>query len=291
MRSKLFLSLILISAFRLWAVPPRVGDGQYSRREASRLLQQGGALRSNTAPKDIQIYALLVEFKSDSVPNTTGTGLFGFRTDSLRRTLQDDQELAWYRESDTVYPFDRLPHNGSYFENQLRFVKNYYEKVSRGNLNVHTQLFPAQKNSSAQYPDAYQVPLEMARYSPGSSRPGEKETDFLIRRTTSLMRFVKDAVITADTSSLGSPFSSLEMDEDGRLWDIDSTGDSLQTVILIFHAGSNYLTDGGGNSLNADSPSDMSDIFVSNDFFTDYYDPAEDTVFQGTVDSTGGYTG
>lgn len=240
----------------------------------------------------VKVLALLVEFQPDSVSNTTGTGLFGYRiADGFNPSFEDAKEKSWY-ESDTVYKYDKLPHNGRYFENHLKFLTNYYNKVSNGKLKVGYEVYPKQIKPNDEYPTAYQVRLDMARYSPGKKAKSETDLDFAIRRTTSLLRFVKDAIVTADTSNAAeSPFAKLVMDDTGSLWDVDSTGDSTKVFVLIFHAGSNYLTDGGGNSAAANSPSDMSDLFISQDYFDDYYDVENDTVFKGFAKEYNNITG
>ncbi|ERP39266.1 hypothetical protein [Chitinivibrio alkaliphilus] len=269
-----------------------VESPSFSHREAAQIQPQrshaSSVVRSAASPDSVKIYALLVEFQSDSSLSTTGTGLFGFRTDSLPLTLADEEELAWYR-SDTVYRFDNLPHNGQYFHDQLTFVQNYFDRVSQGNLHVDFELFPSQERMSSEYPEAFQVPLQMMRYSPGEPRPGESDLEFSRRRTTSLLRFIRDAIVEADTTA--SPFSSLVMDDSGTLWEVTEQGDSTKTFILIFYAGSSYLTDGAGNPLASDSPSDMIHTFISRDFFEEYYSPENDTVFAGAVSEKDGVVG
>lgn len=281
--SLLIAALVLFSAAYGREVVKRNSYREFQSRSSRGGSGQYKYINGSTVDS-VKILALLVEFQSDSVSNTTGTGLFGFRTDSLNPSFEDAQEQNWYK-SDSVYTYDALPHNGRYFDNHLKFVQNYYEKVSGGNLKIGYELFPKQDNKlDNTYPDAYQVRLDMARYSPGQKRKSESTLDFSIRRTTSLLRFIKDAIVVADTAAGAqekSPFYGLTMDERGTLWDITDEGDSTKVFVLIFHAGSNYLTDGGGNAASANSPSDMSDLFVSQDFFSDFYDAENDTIFKG----------
>jgi hypothetical protein len=291
-------SFLIVTGFLVygaWAETVTLETPVFSRRESRKIQRDriGSAvrnIRSVSDPDSIVIKALLIEFKSDTSTATAGTGRFGFRTDSLPLTLKDEQELAWY-DADTVYTYDDLPRNGRYFKDHLAFLQNYFRRVSRGNLRVGYDLYPSQGDLDGQYPDAYQVPLQMTRYSPGEPRYGESDFDYSIRRTTSLLRFIRDAVVKADTAGAASPFSSLVMDEEGTLWEVNEAGDSTRAFVLVFHAGSSYLTDGGGNPMAADSPSDMIDVFVSNDFFTEYYEPENDTVFAGFVETRDGRTG
>ena len=51
---------------------------------------------------------------------------------------------------------DPLPHDKPYFESHLEFVKNYFEKVSNGNLHIAYTLLP----------DTFSVSKTMRNYSP-----------------------------------------------------------------------------------------------------------------------------
>ncbi|MGD9706735.1 MAG: T9SS type A sorting domain-containing protein [Candidatus Delongbacteria bacterium] len=68
-------------------------------------------------PDTLKVLALMVEFEADDLDYTTGTGKFG----------------SGY--PDTLH-IDGLPHDRSYFEDQLEFVKNYFRKQSRGSVQV-----------------------------------------------------------------------------------------------------------------------------------------------------------
>ncbi len=52
---------------------------------------------------------------------------------------------------------DPLPHNKPYFESHLDFVKNYFNKVSKGKLTIEYNILP----------DTFSVPEVMRNYSPG----------------------------------------------------------------------------------------------------------------------------
>ena len=72
-----------------------------------------------SVPDTLKVLALMVEFETDDLDYTTGTGKFN----------------SGY--PDTLH-IDGLPHDRSYFEDQLEFVKNYFRKQSRGSVQVTT---------------------------------------------------------------------------------------------------------------------------------------------------------
>ena len=74
-------------------------------------------LIEKSVPDTLKVLALMVEFETDDLDYTTGTGEFG----------------SGY--PDTLH-IDGLPHDRSYFEDQLEFVKNYFGKQSRGSVHV-----------------------------------------------------------------------------------------------------------------------------------------------------------
>ncbi|MBD3316285.1 MAG: hypothetical protein GF344_10900 [Chitinivibrionales bacterium] len=220
---------------------------------------------SSAGTDTLHIAAVRIEFQKDTSELTTGNGLFGINTNG--GTSSDEKESKYYR--DNVYKYDDLEHDSTYFANQLKFVRNYFAKVSRGKLHVDYSIYPSG------VAEAYQVPHRMTRYSPGGKLPQETWDEYYARRTEALMQFIKDAVMTVDTSETaeeGSPFTGLRIDTTSRPG-TPMLRDSLgrKTALLIIHAGASYLTDGGYEGfLGQDTPSDMIDAFISPDFF-DYY--------------------
>jgi M6 family metalloprotease-like protein len=233
----------------------------------------GGANRDS-----VIIYALRVEFRPDSVINTTGNGLFmrgnaethQISTDSvlriydpkspagMRLSRTDRKEFEWYRNTQNTYKYDKLPHDSTYIDEHLTALRNYYLEASNGKIRIGREIFPSGAFG------AFRLNNEMASYSPGNKRNNESNDDFGIRRSRALMRFVLEAVDSANNSQNNSPFKNLKMDENGRLFDEND----IPVFILLFHAGSSGLTDGGtGGSGNADSPSDFQDIFVNEEWF------------------------
>ncbi|NJD22326.1 MAG: T9SS type A sorting domain-containing protein [Melioribacter sp.] len=82
--------------------------------------------RSELSNDTLKILAIMVDFQEDKYDATIGTGKFG------SHFTQD------YR--DTI--LDPLPHNANYFSDHLLFAKNYYQKVSRGKLNLSYKVLP-----------------------------------------------------------------------------------------------------------------------------------------------------
>jgi hypothetical protein len=202
----------------------------------------------------INIIALRVEFNKgirDTIISTTGNGLFGI---SLKGG--DKQEYEYYT-NDTTYVFDRLPHDSLYFSQQLEAAAGYYKKVSRGRLTLTHKIYPSGKYS------AYAVDTTMLYYSPSGKKKKESWDEFYYRRTLGHLRFVKDA-ITKVSENKESPFTGIHFQKSDNTF-----RDSLnrKTVFLIFHAGVSQLTD-----KDQDTPADMTDAFVTKDWFKDFAD-------------------
>lgn len=111
---------------------------------------------SNRNSDEIKILAVMVEFQEDNDPTTFGTGKFG--------SIYSGDNLT----SNEI--LDPLPHNREYFENHLKFAKNYIEKVSGG----------IQKVSFNVLDGIITVDKIMREYSPA---PGTSELDNIITLT------------------------------------------------------------------------------------------------------------
>ncbi len=239
-------------------------------------------LHAGTATTDtIKIIAIRVEFKLDSSFLTTGNGLFGIYRGN-QGTKEDLNEINYYKNG--AYTYDNLPHDSTYFARHLEFVRKYYQKVSKGRLCIEYEIFPPGPDEK----HAYQVPEKMITYSPGAKKKRESWDDYYYRRTVGLMKFVRDAIRSAD-SSVTSPFKNLYMETDGVLYVIDTINAQItkrKAAILLIHAGASYLTDGGWDGyFGQDTPSDMIDAFISNEFFN--YFAKIDTTLGFNTDSTG----
>jgi M6 family metalloprotease-like protein len=138
--------------------------------------------RAVLADDTLKILAIMVNFQVDADGTTSGNGKFG----------------TIYSQNYGADILDPLPHDKKYFESHLLFVKNYFAKVSKGNLNIEYTVLP----------DTFSVSDRMRNYSPD---PGSD--DF-----TPIANFSVEAWTKADQIYPGFAFSDYD-------------------VFLIFHAG------------------------------------------------------
>lgn len=98
--------------------------------------------------RPLRVLALRVEFREDSVTGTTGNGLM---------------ESAF----DTSLVLDPLPHDSLYFADHLKFLRTYYETVSKGHIVFADTIpvFPAGDSSHA----AYRLDYPMWHYNHNTS--------------------------------------------------------------------------------------------------------------------------
>lgn len=136
----------------------------------------------STADDTVKILAVMVNFKQDQDGTTFGNGKFG----------------SIYTQNYGNDILDPLPHDKPYFESHLEFVKNYFEKVSKGKLTIKYEVLP----------DTFSVSQTMRNYSPD---PGSD--DF-----TRLGDFSIEAWQLADQINPSFDFSEYD-------------------VFLVFHAG------------------------------------------------------
>lgn len=135
-----------------------------------------------TAGDTLKILAVMVNFQQDRDGTTFGNGKFG--------------SIYTKAYGDTI--LDPLPHDKTYFESHLEFVKNYFEKVSGGIITVTYTVLP----------DTFSVSQTMRNYTPGNN-----SDDF-----TPLAEFSQEIWQKADALNPGFDFSDYD-------------------VFLIFHAG------------------------------------------------------
>lgn len=189
------------------------------------------ALPAISQPADtIRVLAIRVQFVTDSEPTTTGDGTFDLRRD------------------DTMFRIDPAPHDRAYFQDHLRFLQNYYLKVSNRQLLVEGDVFPLGRN------DAYQLDNTMSFYNPNST---EDEIN------QGLARLLRDGILKAD--------------EDAA---IDF---SRYDSFILFHAGVGRDIDVGLD----DTPQDIPSLFITPGFLQTYLGQAGIPVDNGnfTVDS------
>ena len=138
---------------------------------------------ANTVADDtLRILAILVSFQEDADGTTFGNGKF----ESI------------YTQNYGSDILDPLPHNKQYFESHLQFAKNYFQKVSKGKLEIEYTVLP----------DTFSVTDRMRNYSPP---PGSN--DF-----APIGDFSIEAWTKADQLNPGVNFSEYD-------------------IFLIFHAG------------------------------------------------------
>ena len=130
----------------------------------------------------LKILAIMVDFIEDGDGATIGNGKFGSN----------------YTEDYGTSILDPIPHNTEYFDSHLKFVKNYFTKVSNGKLPVKYKILP----------EVVSVSKTMRDYSPSIG-----SDDF-----TPLADFSVEAWTKADQLYPGFDFS-------------------YYNVFLIFHAG------------------------------------------------------
>lgn len=222
----------------------------------------------------IHVIALRIEFAKDTSTLTTGNGLFGIRSGG------DKEELENYN-NDTTYRYDALPHDSLYFNHQLASVKNYFTKVSRGKLTIDYTIYPSGSDQVG-----FTVDTTMTGYSPGGKKSKESYNTYWERKTIGVLKFARDALKAASKKESESPFTSLRYDATDK-----TLRDSLnhKTVILLLHAGSSYLTDGGEQgAMGQDTPSDLIDFFITPDYFKYYKDSLKLAVNGVNVPGKGG---
>ena len=306
--------LIMVFAFGAFAqIQPKEFYHLYSKQQRSSAVQSSSfppysykfAGNERFSADSVEIYAIRIEFKPDSVINTTGNGLFmrekiesheaatkeiasslGFNI-PLSRT--DRKEFSWYADGKT-YKYDKIPHDYTYFYEHLTSLRNYYREVSNDGINIGWEIFPAETPDTKGFA-SFRLSQEMAYFSPGQKRRDETYDDFNVRKTRAMMRFVAQSIFVADSS--GKLFNSLQQDENGNLFKFSESGKTIPVFVLIIHAGSSALTDGGeGGAGNADSPNDLTDMFVGEELFR-FFNLPHENIFGNFVkkDSLTGRTG
>ncbi|HFE64159.1 MAG TPA: hypothetical protein ENK14_07070, partial [Caldithrix sp.] len=177
------------------------------------LIFMQSAFSSPVTPDTIRVLGIRVEFQEDDATTTTGNGKF-----DLSQPSGDFQ-------------IDPPPHNRSYFQDHFLFLKNYFKRVSRGQLIVEGEVFPPEEDR------AYLLPSPMGTYNPNT-------TPELIN--TGLAHLLRDALMAADSAN-----------------EIDF---SRYRSFVVFHAGVGKDVDLGFD----ETPQDIPSLFITSDFLQQY---------------------
>lgn len=164
---------------------------------------------SAQVPDTLNILAIRVEFAVDNSDATTGDGRFDLGAAS------------------GPYQIDPPPHNRTYFQDHLLFLKNYYDKISDGQLVINGTVYPAGLN------DAYQLSAPMTDYNPNTSPAAIDE---------GIARLLRDALQLADQDP--------------------AVDFSRYNSFIVFHAGVGRDIDLGFD----DTPQDIPSLFVTSEF-------------------------
>lgn len=177
-------------------------------------------------PDTMRVLAIRAEFQPDNLSTTTGDGTFdlGANTDPYR--------------------IDPPPHNRSYFQDHLIFLKNYFKKVSRGNLIIEGEVFPLAQN------EAYRLDNTMAFYNPNTTPQAINQ---------GVAALFRDAILKAD--------------EDPA---IDF---SRYDAFIVFHAGVGRDIDLGLD----ETPQDIPSLFITRAFLQQYLGISEIPVDSGAA--------
>ncbi len=128
-----------------------------------------------SAPRILKILAVMVEFQKDNDPLTIGNGLM----DSIYSASYGQKIL------------DPLPHDSAYFAAHLLFAKNYFNRVSNGNLQIEYTVLPIR----------LQLSQVMKNYS-----PNVRSTDF-----TKTAKMIEEVWKKADSTYPGFDFSQYKL--------------------------------------------------------------------------------
>ncbi|MDR0515829.1 MAG: hypothetical protein LBH25_02160 [Fibromonadaceae bacterium] len=155
-------------------------------------------------------------------------------------------------------------HSDAYWQSHIKFADNYFAQASNGKTKIRASIFP--KNG------AYKLDKHIIDYNRTSRKKGEKMAEFDSLRAADYARFVND-VLKIAAEDKDSPLApSME-----------------KRVILIAHAGSNRLVDGGTMGVKgANTPGDFSDVYIDTswgDFWRGFEVSKGDTITSVMVTS------
>ena len=167
---------------------------------------------SSTKPvaDTLRILAIRVEFQPDNSQTTTGDGRF---------------DLS---QGTDPFQIDPPPHSRSYFQDHLEFARNYFLKISRGDLLIVGDVSPSEESA------AYQLDQPMGYYNPNTTPDKINE---------GLARLLRDAIQKADSQSPGIVFGDYQ-------------------GYIVFHAGVGKDVDLGFD----ETPQDIPSLFITQEF-------------------------
>ncbi len=172
----------------------------------------------------LHIVAVMVEFQPDDNRFTSGNGTF------------EEGAIPWLETPGTNV--DALPHDRSFFENRLEFVKNYFEKVSDGRLSIDYTVLP----------EIIRLDQSMEYYSPIGQDPTFEPLAILARDSW-------------DKASEMNLFENLAIDPE-------------TTAFVIFHAGIGRDIELTGTVLE-NTPQDIPSTYLSLEALQDLFnDPS-----------------
>jgi len=238
------------------------GEPLFPVRPAGLAKATAGLSPAISAQDTLDVYCIYVEFKSEAekvgdkndAATTTGLGTFG-----------SDKDLDY-----------KLDPNGPavrtsiyYLQKHFDFARHYYETVSGGRVTVIPHFFPAPDGDGRVKP--VQLPERMKYYNPDIIDKDKKQkiSEFDKQRGQKLMTFIQHSIQGADEGEgEDNPFQAAKADSGAN------PSSHHRRVFMIFHAGHSRLVDGGSlGGLNADSPNDFTDFFVTKPDFS-YLDSA-----------------
>ncbi|GHV15001.1 hypothetical protein AGMMS49938_12210 [Fibrobacterales bacterium] len=191
-----------------------------------------------SAPTDfldsLDIRILRVEFQYEEKDNSLTTGRGIFNSDTKNYKLDPQGKRA----------------SEAYWLSHIKFAEDYYKKASSGKIGIRAEVYPKSQNPKD---TAYKLQKFMIDYNRTAKKKGEKAAEFDSAKAVDYVSFVRDVLTLAkeDTNAGSNPLAPLP--ENSR----------AKRIILIAHAGSSRLIDGGTlGTLGANTPGDFTDSYL-----------------------------
>jgi len=177
----------------------------------------------------LDIRVLKVEFKYENTDNSLTTGRGTFSSDTKDYKLDPKEKRA----------------HDAYWESHLKFAKNYFEKASYNNVEIRYDIYPKSENKEG----TYKLDKFIIDYNRTSRKKGEKMEAFDSARAADYANFVNDVLELAKKDTEGNPLRPADY--------------PAKRVVLIAHAGSSRLIDGGTMGIKgANTPGDFPDVYI-----------------------------